>query len=133
MTVYAEDLCGLLSYCLVRFSNMCCVNSTVAGAGVAIRETKSKLVASIAAASRDGYMPALEGLDIKFPITHDFGRLFHEVRMSDIPMESGLKLLREFIIHVLNWTSCHRQTHKSSGVPPEKCCSAQRNHRSEHP
>jgi hypothetical protein len=65
-------------------------------------------------------MPALEELDISFPIAHDFGQLFYDrAGSAHIPIASVLRRLRHLGLHLRQWTSHDGHRRRARDVTPE--------------
>ncbi|KAL7930851.1 hypothetical protein V8C35DRAFT_311525 [Trichoderma chlorosporum] len=120
ISIYAEDLSGLLSSCLARFPNMSCLEFLLRDCHKIPQEAKNKMMASVICALRYVDMPALKVLDIGFPIAHDFGQLLDDnAGSSRIPIKNVLRRLERLALHVQEWTSYRGQRYWHQEVTPE--------------
>lgn len=102
--LYVEDLAGLLSSCLARFPRLSALE--VHGLPSSLSQEKTRVfVNTIVAALRYVPLPNLTELEISFPITHDFGKLFNDkASPTRVPIEHVLGSLRHLSLSVTEYT-----------------------------
>ncbi|MBE3045285.1 hypothetical protein IMZ48_22580 [Candidatus Bathyarchaeota archaeon] len=118
--LYVQDLAGLLSPCLARFPRLSALE-VHAFTSCLSQEGKRVFVDTIASALRYVPLPNLTELEIRFPLAHDFGKLFDddEASTARVPIEHVLKPLRHLTLSVTEWTDYIGQRHWPTNVSAE--------------
>ncbi|RAL11844.1 protease inhibitor [Aspergillus homomorphus CBS 101889] len=113
-----QDLAGLLSPCLARLSNLR-VLKFGASCESLTRDHEGTAIKAIVNALRYVNLPYLEGLELYFPIAHDFGYFFpnHSTPLR-IPMEDLLHGLKYLALHVTAFTKELGQRYLKTPVLP---------------
>lgn len=117
--LYIEDLFGCLSSCLVKFSNLAALEFHEPLSGLA-QEQRRVYMDAVASTLR--YVPLinLRELEIKFPITYDFGRFFPGQTSSvQIPIKDVTQTLRHLGVYSCEYTDQQEQRYWLQPVLPE--------------
>lgn len=116
---YIEDLSGCLSSLLVRFPNLAALEFNEPPSSVP--QVQRKLyMDTVASVLRYVPLPNLTELEIKFPITHDFGRFFPtNPSFLQIPTRDIVQRLRHLGLYVCAYTDQHDQRHWLTPILPE--------------
>ncbi|RAK80008.1 protease inhibitor [Aspergillus fijiensis CBS 313.89] len=122
-----QDLAGLLSPCLARLANLrvlkfraSCQLSTRDHEEPAItRDHERTAIEAVVAALRYVNLPCLEGLELFFPLAHDFGDFFpiHSTPLH-IPMKDLLHGLKFLALHLTAYTKELGQRYWKTDVLP---------------
>ncbi|KAL3450280.1 hypothetical protein BJX65DRAFT_305125 [Aspergillus insuetus] len=113
-----QDLAGFVSPCLAQLSDL-----RVLKVGVSCksqtRDHEGTVIKAIVTALRYVALPRLEGLELFFPIAHDFGYFFpdHSTPLH-IPMENILRRLKYLALHVTAYTKEEGQRYWRTPVLP---------------
>ncbi|KAL4880270.1 hypothetical protein BJY04DRAFT_228584 [Aspergillus karnatakaensis] len=95
-----EDLAGLLSPCLAHLSDLRILRFRASCSSLT-RLQEETAIETITTALRYVVLPHLEGLELFFPLTHDFRHFFpSNPTPLHIPMEDILRRLRYLALHV---------------------------------
>ncbi|PYH82857.1 protease inhibitor [Aspergillus uvarum CBS 121591] len=113
-----QDLAGLLSPCLARLSSLRVLRFRASCKSLT-RDHERAAVKAIVNALQYVSLPYLEGLELFFPIAHDFGYFFpnHSTPLH-IPMEDLLHNLRYLALHVTAYTKELGQRYRKTPVLP---------------
>ncbi|KAL4739041.1 protease inhibitor [Aspergillus similis] len=114
----SHDLAGLLSPCLAQLSDLRVLKFR-APCKPSTRDHEETAIKPIVSALRYVALPRLEGLELFFPIAHDFGCFFpnHSTPLH-IPMEDILRGLKYLALHVTTYTNELGQRYWSTPVLP---------------
>jgi hypothetical protein len=117
--LYIEDLFGCLSSCLIKFSNLTALEFHEPPSGLSQDQRRSYIEAVV---STLRYVPLsnLRELEVKFPITYDFGRFFpNQISSVQIPIEDIIRSLRHLGVSVREYTNQQDQRYWRRPVLPE--------------
>ena len=115
---YVEDLAGLLSSCLVRFPRLSALE-VHSPPSYLPQEERRVFIDTIVAALRYVPLPNLTELELSFPITHEFGKLFSDKASPiRIPIEDILGSLRHLHLSVTEYTGLLWQRYDTRPVSP---------------
>ncbi|KAJ5607072.1 hypothetical protein N7537_003691, partial [Penicillium hordei] len=118
-TLYIEDLAERHSSLLIKFTNL---------RALGFHEPPLSLPQAQRAAYIDTVisifcyipLPSLSELEVRFPITHDFGRFFpNRPNSLQTPIEDIIQHLRHLGLYVCAYTDSADQRHKQTPVLPE--------------
>ncbi|PWY67033.1 protease inhibitor [Aspergillus eucalypticola CBS 122712] len=117
-----QDFAGLLSPCLAQLSDLRVLKfraSVESSIRVMTRDQERTAIEAIVTALRFVILPHLEGLELFFPMAHDF-RYFFPSPISPlyIPMEDLLHGLKYLALHVTAYTKELGQRYWRTPVPP---------------
>lgn len=112
-----QDFAGLLSPCLAQLSDLRVLKFRASGKSLT-RDHERAAIKAIVTALRFVILPHLEGLELFFPIAHDF-RYFFPSHFSPlhIPMEDLLHGLKYLVLHVTAYTKELGQRYWRTPVP----------------
>ncbi|GKZ27067.1 hypothetical protein AbraIFM66951_004543 [Aspergillus brasiliensis] len=113
-----QDLAGLFSPCLARLSDLRILKFRASRQSLT-RDQEGTAIKAIVTALRYVNLPHLEGLELFFPIAHDFGYFFpnHPTPLQ-IPMEDVLHRLKYLALHVTAYTKQLGQRYWKTPVLP---------------
>jgi hypothetical protein len=113
-----QDLAGLLSLCLAQLSNLRVLKFRASSESLT-REQESTAIRAIVSTLRYVALPRLEGLELFFPVAHDFKCFFSSGSTSlHIPMENILRRLKYLGLHVTAYTQERGQRYWGTPVLP---------------
>ncbi|KAL3490620.1 hypothetical protein BJX62DRAFT_225751 [Aspergillus germanicus] len=99
-----QDLAGLLSPCLAQLSDLRVLRFRASCESLT-RDHEGTAIKAIVTVLRYVVLPRLEGLELFFPIAHDFGYFFpNNSTPLHIPMEDILRRLKYLALHVTAYT-----------------------------
>lgn len=117
--LYIEDLFGCLSSCLIKFSNLAALEFHEPPSELS-QEQRRAYMDAVTSTLRYVPLPNLRELEIKFPLTHDFGRFFPDHTSSvQIPIEDVAQILRHLGVYSREYTDQRERRHWSRTVLPE--------------
>ncbi|BCS00968.1 uncharacterized protein AKAW2_51309S [Aspergillus luchuensis] len=113
-----QDFAGLLSPCLAQLSDLRVLKFRASGESWT-RDHEKAAIGAIVTALRFVVLPHLEGLELFFPIAHDF-RYFFPSPSSPlyIPMEDLLHGLKYLALHVTAYTKVLGQRYWKTPISP---------------
>lgn len=116
---YIEDLAGLLSSCLIKFTNLRALQFREPPSCLPL-ERRRAYIKTVVSTLRYLPLPELTELELYFPITHDFGEFFPNTTSSlRIPVSNVLSHLRHLGLYVCEHTNHVDQRYWQEPILPE--------------
>lgn len=117
--LYIEDLFGCLSSCLIKFSKLAALEFHEPPPGLS-QEKRRAYMDAVSSTLRYVPLPNLRELELRFPITYDFGRFFPTQTTSvRIPVEDVTQGLRHLGVYSCEYTDQRDQRYWLKPVLPE--------------
>lgn len=117
--LYIEDLFGCLSSCLIKFFNLAALEFHEPPLGLS-QEQRRAYMDAVSSTLRYVPLSNLRELELKFPLTYDFGRFFPTQTSSvQIPIEDVTQSLRHLGLYSCEYTNTRDQRYWLKPVSPE--------------
>lgn len=119
ITLYIEALAEWHSSLLVKFTNLRALGFHEPPLSLP-QAQRAVYMGTVISILRYAPLPNLSELEVRFPITHDFGRFFpNRTNSLQIPIEDILQHLRHLELCVCAYTDSADQRHRQTPVLPE--------------